>query len=214
MAYGAKGRTKNFPVFDCDSHIYEPPEIWDKYIPQNNRDFAKTHFYRDADRLFLVRNGKISFRDPDKWKYPGETWHPGLTKKIIGETQPGTKDWDEKIGRNKSARDPHARLRDMDAAGIDQVMIFPSTFVYLPLVENADAAYICARAYNDWAYDYCRADSKRLYPAAVLPVQNVDYAIEELRRGEARLQVSFGTADHRPGQVSDISRVRSAVARI
>ena len=70
----------------------------------------------------------------------------------------------------------------MDAAGIDQVMIFPSTFVYLPLVENADAAYICARAYNDWAYDYCSADKKRLYPAAVLPMQNVDFAIEELRR--------------------------------
>ena len=182
MAYGAKGRTKDFAVFDCDSHIYEPPEIWDKYIPQNNRDFAKTHFYRDADRLFLVRNSRISFRDPDKWKYPGETWHPGLTKRIIGQTEPGTKEWDEKIGRNKSARDPHARLKDMDAAGIDQVMIFPSTFVYLPLVENADAAYICARAYNDWAYDYCSADNKRLYPAAVLPVQNVDFAIEELRR--------------------------------
>src|SRR5512132_374999 len=118
MAYSAKGRSKTFSVFDCDSHIYEPPEIWDSYIPQNNRDFAKTHFYRDADRLFLVRNSRISFRDPDKWKYPGETWHPGLTKKLIGETQPGTKEWDEKIGRNKSARDPHARLKDMDAAGI------------------------------------------------------------------------------------------------
>ena len=182
MAYNAKGRTKNFPVFDCDSHIYEPPELWDKYISPNNRDFAKTHFYRDADRLFLVRNSRISFRDPDKYKYPAETWHPGLTKKIIGQTEPGTKDWDETIGRNKSARDPHARLKDMDASGIDQVMIFPSTFVYLPLVENADAAYICARAYNDWVCDYCSADKKRLYPAAVLPVQNVDYAIEELRR--------------------------------
>ena len=70
MAYSAKGRTKGFPVFDGDSDIYEPPEVWDKYIPQNNRDFAKTHFYRDADRLFLVRNSRISFRDPDKWKYP------------------------------------------------------------------------------------------------------------------------------------------------
>src|SRR5881397_2053351 len=160
MAYTANGRQKSFPVFDCDSHIYEPPEIWDKYIPQNQQEFAKTHFYRDADRLILVRNTKISFRNPDQWKYPGETWHPGLTKKIIGDTQPGTKEWDETIGRNKSARDPHARLKDMDAAGIDQVMIFPSTFVYLPLVENADAAYICARAYNDWAHDYCSADKK------------------------------------------------------
>lgn len=182
MAYKAKGRTKNFPVFDCDSHIYEPPEVWDKFIPENQRDFAKTHFYRDADRLISVKNSKISFRNPDKWKYPGETWHPGLNKKIIGSIEPGTKEWDEIIGRNRSARDPLVRLKDMDAAGIDQVMVFPSTFVYLPLVENAEAAAICASAYNDWVYEYCSADPKRLYPAAILPVQNPDYAIEELRR--------------------------------
>jgi uncharacterized protein len=182
MAYSAKGRRKEFPVFDCDSHIYEPTEVWDKYIPQKNRDFAKTHFYRDADRLFLVRNSRISFRDPDKWKYPGETWHPGLTKKLIGQTEPGTHEWDQIVGRNRSARDPYARLKDMDASGIDQVMIFPSTFVYLPLVDNADAAYICARAYNDWVFDYCSANKRRLFPAAVLPTQNVEYAIEELRR--------------------------------
>lgn len=182
MAYNAKGRTKNFPVFDCDSHIYEPPEVWDKFIPENQREFAKTHFYRDADRLISVKNSKISFRNPDKWKYPGETWHPGLNKKIIGSVQPGTKEWDETIGRNRSARDPLVRLKDMDAAGIDQVMVFPSTFVYLPLVENAEAASICARAYNDWVYEYCSVDRKRLYPAAILPVQNLDYAIEELRR--------------------------------
>ena len=115
----------------------------------------------------------------------------------------------------KAPEIPHARLKDMDAAGIDQVMIFPSTFVYLPLVENADAAYICARAYNDWAYDYCSADKKRLYPAAVLPVQNVDYAIEELRRVAKRgFQVGVGSADHRPGQVSDLSGIRSVVERI
>jgi len=182
MTYSAKGRTKKFPVFDCDSHIYEPPEVWDKYIPANHRDFARTHFYRDADRLISVKNGKISFRDPNKWKYPGETWHPGLNKRIIGQVSPGTKEWDEQIGRNRSARDPLARLKDMDAAGIDQVMVFPSTFVYLPLVENAEAAHICARAYNDWVYEYCSAEKKRLYPAAVLPIQDADRAIEELRR--------------------------------
>jgi len=33
------------------------------------------------------------------------------------------KEWDETLGRNKSARDPHARLKAMKASGIDQVMI-------------------------------------------------------------------------------------------
>jgi len=29
--------TKAFPVFDCDSHIVEPPEIWDEYVPARVR---------------------------------------------------------------------------------------------------------------------------------------------------------------------------------
>ena len=87
-----------------------------------------------------------------------------------------------------ATRDHILELAELaEASGLESIwvadhVIFPSTFVYLPLVENANAAYICARAYNDWAYDYCSAEKKRLYPAAVLPVQNVDYAIEELRR--------------------------------
>ena len=25
---------KNFPVFDCDSHVVEPPLVWDEYVPR------------------------------------------------------------------------------------------------------------------------------------------------------------------------------------
>ena len=59
MAYEAKGRKKNFPVFDCDSHIYEPAEVWDKYIPAGQREFAKAHFYRDPDRLLWFAMGRF-----------------------------------------------------------------------------------------------------------------------------------------------------------
>jgi predicted TIM-barrel fold metal-dependent hydrolase len=182
MPYELKGRKKSFPIFDCDSHVYEPREVWDTYIPASQREFAKTHFYRDADRLVSVRNGAVTFGNPARTNYAAECWHPGLTKDDIGATAPGTPEWDEKIGRKASARDPHARLKDMDAAGIDQVMIFPSTFVYAPLVKNAEAARICCTAYNDWVYDYCAVSPKRIFPCAVLPVQNVEYAREELRR--------------------------------
>ncbi len=182
MVYEAKDRKKSFPVFDCDSHIYEPAEVWDKYIPSGQQEFAKAHFYRDPDRLLLVRNGMVSFGDPTRNKYAAECWHPGLNKEIIGSIPPGTPEWDEKIGRNACARDPYARLKDMDASGIDQVMIFPSTFVYVPLVKNAEAAQVCCKAYNEWVSDYCSANPKRLFPCAVLPIQCVDYAIEELRR--------------------------------
>jgi predicted TIM-barrel fold metal-dependent hydrolase len=71
----------------------------------------------------------------------------------------------------------------MDACGIDQVMVFPSApMIQMPLVKNAEAARICARAYNDWVDDYCSADRRRLFPCGIIAPQEVDFAIEELRR--------------------------------
>ena len=200
MAYSAQGRTKDFPVFDCDSHIHEPREVWDEYIPEKQRAFAKQHFYRDMDRLVMVVNGHVSYGNPKTYTYPGQGWHPGMNKKILGSIPPSDPRWDEEIGRNASQRDPHVRLKDMDASGIDQVMVFPSTFVRMPLVKNADAARICATAYNDWVNDYCAADRKRLYPCAVLPVQDVDYSVQELRRVA---KLGFKSAVVRPVLVND-----------
>ncbi len=31
---------KDFPVFDCDSHVVEPPAIWDEYVPAKSRAAA------------------------------------------------------------------------------------------------------------------------------------------------------------------------------
>lgn len=30
---------KDFPIFDCDSHVVEPPEIWDEYVPSAIRSW-------------------------------------------------------------------------------------------------------------------------------------------------------------------------------
>ena len=181
MVYSAKGRKKSFSVFDCDSHVNEPVEVWDKYIPSSQRAFAKTHFFRDIDHATDIINGKVSVGNQLSGRSP-EAWHPGLTKEIIGPMRTDSPEWDEKIGRNASGRDPYVRLNDMDAAGVDQGLIFPTFMVHMPRVRNADAARIVATAYNDWANDYCSADRKRLFPCAVLPTQNLEYAIEELRR--------------------------------
>jgi len=80
-----------------------------------------------------VRNGKISFRDPDKWKYPAKLGIR-VSQEDIGDTQPGTKEWMNNR-QEQNARDPHARLKDMDARhrpGDD----FPVDVRLLPLVEK------------------------------------------------------------------------------
>jgi len=64
--------TKDFPIFDCDSHVVEPPEIWDEYVPSAIRSWVKTqfHFHTDTDQLHI--NGRVvpppaSGRMPRRW---------------------------------------------------------------------------------------------------------------------------------------------------
>ena len=173
--------TKSFSVFDCDSHIVEPPAIWDEYVPARVRAWAKTQFHFHTDTDVLLINGRAVPASRERSNAAEVGW-PGWNKKEVGRLTPGTDAWNARFGRLKGCRDPHARLRDMDALGTDQVMLFPSWFVRLALVRDPEAARVLATAYNDWVDDYAAADRRRLFPCAVLPIQSVEHAIAELRR--------------------------------
>jgi uncharacterized protein len=49
-------------------------------------------------------------------------------------------------------------------------------------VTDPDVAYALARAYNGWIADFCKVAPNRLFAAAILPLQNMDFALEEMQR--------------------------------
>jgi predicted TIM-barrel fold metal-dependent hydrolase/ketosteroid isomerase-like protein len=75
-----------------------------------------------------------------------------------------------------------ARLADMDAEGIDQAVLYPSIGLYMSVLDDPVAAVAVARAYNDWLASYCGAADRRLFGAAMLPLQDPPAAAAELRR--------------------------------
>jgi len=173
--------SKSFPVFDCDSHVVEPPLIWDEYVPSKIRAWVKTQFCFHTDGDLLMINGRVVPAARERSNAAEVGW-ARWDKKEVGRLTPGTDAWQAKFGRLLGCRDPNARLKDMDALGTDQVMLFPTWFVRLALLRDAKAAAVLARAYNDWVEDYCALDRKRLFPCAVLPLQSVEASLEELRR--------------------------------
>jgi predicted TIM-barrel fold metal-dependent hydrolase len=172
-----------FPVFDADSHVVEPRELWDKYLDPEFRTLGKHALWREegTNGSYLKVNGKI-FRDPMNSNIPRHAiWRPAMTWEQVGQLDPN-----RRHPMTEGASNPAARLKDMDAMGIDQAFLYPTWFAEgFHLIEDPDVAYALARAYNDWIADFCKAAPGRLFAAAMIPLQNMDHAILELRRVSA-----------------------------
>src|SRR4029078_6955389 len=81
----------------------------------------------------------------------------------------------------KGGFDPHARIADLDLDGIDAVFLYPTMGLGRGAMEDPKFAAACFRADNRWLADYCKPYPDRLFGVAMLPMQSVDFAIEEMR---------------------------------
>jgi predicted TIM-barrel fold metal-dependent hydrolase len=171
---------KSFAVFDSDSHVVEPRELWERYLEPEYRVAGKLALWREEGKFgcYLKINGEV-FRDTENLNIPNHAiWRPGMTWEAVGELDPNVRH-----PMNEAGWNPQARLRDMDAMGVDQAFLYPTWFAEgFPLVKDPDVAYALARAYNNWITDFCKAAPDRLFAAAVIPLQNMDFAREELHR--------------------------------
>jgi uncharacterized protein len=159
-------------VIDSDGHVVEPDTVWKDYSDPAYRDrldrpgggvqeLGMVRAYPHA----LTPRLRSSEEDPS-WAADigGETW---------------ADDARTKMGR-PGGYDPHARLIDMDADGIDIAVLYPTSM--LTWVEDAELFGAACRAYNNWLRDYCSAAPGRLYGAGVVPLQDIDAAVAEMRR--------------------------------
>lgn len=172
--------SKRFAVFDADSHVVEPKAVWETYLEPEYRTLGKHALWREEGEYnsYLKVNGKM-FRDTMNCNIPRHAiWKPGMTWDQVGDLDPNTRH-----AANAGASDPQVRLKDMNAMGVDQAFLYPTWFAEgFHLIEDPDVAYALARAYNNWIADFCKAAPDRLFAAAMIPLQNMDYCVAELRR--------------------------------
>jgi predicted TIM-barrel fold metal-dependent hydrolase len=101
----------------------------------------------------------------------------------------------------KGGFDSHARIPDMDFDGIDASFLYPSLGLFVGGVRDPELARAICRAYNRWLADYCRPYPDRLFGVAMLPMQSVEHAIEEMTF--ARNQLGSRAGLFRPNPYGD-----------
>lgn len=159
------------PVVDADGHVVEPESAWaglpDEVRPRITRDaFGYEHVVVDDTEILAVPLGNLA--------RPGSAFDDPAAFRPLADALPGG--WD-----------PSLRLADMDSEGIDQAVLYPSIGLYFCAVPEPSAAVTLAAAYNDWLAAYCATDPRRLFGAAMLPLQDPAAAAAELRRAVGAL---------------------------
>lgn len=177
----ASGSPVPFPVVDADSHVWEPPSLWQQYVAERERPLVESAFWyergRDGTECTVV-NGR-AVRSMNRTRLNRfACWRPGMSPDDIGALDPAAPP-EETPG----ASDAGARVADLDALGIDVQVVFPTLFAeHLPVVDDPRAAAVLARAYNDWAASFVSVAPQRLHPVAVLPLQSLPATLDEIAR--------------------------------
>ncbi|HEY1797848.1 MAG TPA: amidohydrolase family protein, partial [Stellaceae bacterium] len=76
--------------------------------------------------------------------------------------------------------------------GIDAAFLYPSMGLFSGAVHDPALAGALCRAYNRWLADYCKPYPDRLFGIAMLPMQDVDAAIKEMRYARKELGMRGG----------------------
>src|SRR5947207_12448599 len=162
--------TRAYNVVDADGHILEPLSLWDEYIDPGFRE--------RRPRFVIDENGKE--RLSVEGKLLGNPRGIGSLG-AVGVRQGAVKLDSLKYAEGKKGGfDPHARIVDMDADGIDAAFLYPSLGLFAGAVEDPELAAAMCRAYNRWLADYCKPYPDRLFGVAMLPMQSVELATEEM----------------------------------
>jgi predicted TIM-barrel fold metal-dependent hydrolase len=170
--------TRAYNIVDADGHILEPLDLWSNYIDPAFRD--------RAPRIAKGDNGKerlVIDENPvgDSRIGIGRIGGVGARQGVVAADTLQYKDG------KPGGFDPHQRIPDMDAAGIDAVFLYPSLGLFSGAIHDPQLAAAVCRAYNRWLADYCKPYPDRLFGVAMLPMQSVDLTIAEMRFAKKEL---------------------------
>ncbi len=157
---------------DADAHILEPRALWE-YVDKEFRDRIRlTQMTDDREIDPCIYDVSIDGNPIPIWIGNRQERFDALIPSIKKRYKPG------------SGWVPEQYLKDLDLEGIDQAVIYPTLFLWATWIPQLGARFgsALARAYNDWIYDFCAADRRRLKPVAVISLHDVESAIREVRR--------------------------------
>ncbi len=180
---------EGYLVLDSDLHMMEPDDLWARYMDAPHNANPPRFFGSQQQSL------KPSTEDKGNADRIRGMEVQGLAIPAFAKSS-GAAASSRELRRRSRARHPHfnvARARGFDAVstltamdieGIDVAVMYGTRGRQILCHDDLkpDYAAALARAYNNWAYDFCKEDPQRLKFAAQISMHDIGMAVEETRR--------------------------------
>lgn len=177
----------NLRFVDCDMHVMEPPDLFERYLDPKFRSRVVLPVGADGKprRGTIVIDGLSTSGDQDMQQYRKRASKPaasGFTSQpLSGSRLQSSSHLDFAI---KRGYDAPAQVMGMQMEGIDIAVLYPTTGLSLLARDNMDPQLSLAlsQAYNNWMHEFTSASPAQLKWVAMLPVHDVNLACRELVR--------------------------------
>ncbi len=172
---------------DCDMHIMEPPDLFERYLDPAFKDRVILPVGADGRprRGMIVIDGLPTSMDAELQQYRKRSRSDTTRSRIRTQPLSGSRlaeagRLDFAIERNYNAE---AQVMGMEIEGVDIAVLYPTTGLSLIARDNMDPQLSLAlcQAYNNWIHEFCQYSPDRLKFVAMLPLHDVNLACRELR---------------------------------
>lgn len=165
-------------LISADSHIMEPPGLWAERLDRGFRDRAprvvnewkgkKGEFLICEGRLLRPVYGGFPVDKPlhEIPPYP-QSAHP-RERTGYADARPGG--WE-----------PAARIKDQEIDGVAAEVLYATSAMLFFSIEDRALQRALFRVYNDWLADFCRHNPKRLIGLALISLEDIEEAVQELK---------------------------------
>ena len=124
--------SREYNVIDADGHVLEAPDLWLNYIESKFRDRAP-RLGTTSDGAEVLQLGEQEITDNGPGRRRVKVGATGAIGAREGKVSVLIKYAEGRAG----GFDPHARIPDMDAEGIDAAFLYPSLGLFLGAVEDS-----------------------------------------------------------------------------
>ncbi len=160
----------SYKMISSDSHVVEPPDLW--------TDRVDPAFRHRAPRV-------VQEDDADYWYVDGirsMSFHAGSQAGDRFDNPQSLKLMDRWANVRPGGYIPGEFIKDSEVDGVEASIIYPSEGLVLFDIPDGRLLDALFSAYNDWSAEFCSAYPSHLKGIAMINLDDITTAVQELRR--------------------------------